>query len=253
MTSRKVAVVTGSSSGIGRATARTLAAEGYDLVLHGLLDSEQLAEAQAECEQRQARVVAVAGDMRDERIVEWLIETAETTFGRIDAVVSNAGAGLTKNFLDIGPDDWRDVIALHLGAATALCRGAFKFLQAHGGSVVLMSSVAAGVSLPGRAAYGTAKAAIEGLARNLGCEWARDGVRVNAVAPGTILTPLVEANFSTGLLDPNGVLDRTPMHRFGTPEEVASVVHFLLSDASSYMTGQTLHVDGGWSSWGGWS
>ena len=118
---------------------------------------------------------------------------------------------------------------------------------------MLISSIAATAALPGRVGYGTVKAAVEGLTRNLACEWAPDGIRVNAVAPGTILTPLVKRNFETGLLDPDGVLDRTPMHRFGRPEEVASAVSFLVSGASSYITGQTLHVDGGWSCWAGWS
>jgi NAD(P)-dependent dehydrogenase (short-subunit alcohol dehydrogenase family) len=250
---RKVALVTGSSSGIGRATAHSLAAAGYDLALHGLQADEELASAAKECEQLGAQTTSVHGDLRETGLARSLVETAADTFGRLDAVVSNAGTGLTKPFMDITAEEWVGLVALHLGAATEVCRAGYDLLRQARGCVVLTSSIAATGALPGRVGYGTVKAALEGLTRNLACEWAPDGIRVNAVAPGTILTPLVKRNFDQGLLDPEGVLERTPMRRFGEPAEVASVVSFLISEAASYMTGQTLHVDGGWSSWAGWS
>src|SRR5699024_4699230 len=120
------------------------------------------------------------------------------------------------------------------------------------GSAVTVSSVAATRAMPGRTAYGTAKAGLEALTRGLAIEWAEKGVRVNAVSPGTIMTPLVEENFRTGRLDSAGVLSRTPLNRFGEPTEVAGAVRFLLGSDSTYITGQTLAVDGGWSIWGGW-
>lgn len=106
--------------------------------------------------------------------------------------------------------------------------------------------------MPGRVAYSSAKGSIISFTRALACEWAPEGIRVNAVAPGTIVTPLVERNFALGFLDRDKVLERTPLGRLGQPGEVATCIAFLLSRDASYITGQTIFVDGGWSAWGGW-
>lgn len=247
------AVVTGSSSGIGLAIALRLAEQGYDLVMHSLQDGPELQDAVHSVESLGVTVARLAGDVRDPRVVESLVELADSTLGGMSGLVNNAGSGLTKPFIDIGRDDWNDLLATHLQAATTAARCAHPMLRESQGSVVNISSVAAHLALPGRVGYGTVKAALEGFTRNLASEWAADRIRVNAIAPGTIETPLVAANFERGLLDRDAVLDRTPMRRLGRPSEIATVADFLLSDASSYMTGQTLRVDGGWSCWGGWS
>jgi NAD(P)-dependent dehydrogenase (short-subunit alcohol dehydrogenase family) len=121
------------------------------------------------------------------------------------------------------------------------------------GAIVNVASVAAKLALPYRAVYSSIKAGVMMFTASLAAEWARHNIRVNCIAPGTILTPLVEKNFDTGSLERAKVLDRTPLRRFGEPEEIGQVAVFLASDAASYITGQTLSVDGGWSIWGGWT
>lgn len=247
-----VAIVTGAGRGIGRAIASLLAESGYDLVLNDL-DPDTLARAAAAAEASGGRVCAVAGDVTADDAAERIVGAASASFGRIDALVNNAGTGLTAAFVDISPQDWERHFSLHVHSAARLCRQAFGLLAASPqAAVVSISSLAAALSLPHRVAYSSAKSAVEGFTRSLAAEWAHDGIRVNAVAPGTIATPLVAENFSKGLLDERQVLERTPLGRLGEAREVATVVRFLISPESSYITGQTVRVDGGWSIWGGW-
>ncbi len=247
-----VAVVTGAGRGIGRAVALLLAESGYDLVLNDL-DPATLAETAAAARAGRCRVECAPCDITADDSARRVVAAADASFGRIDALVNNAGKGLTAAFVDISPQDWERLFALHVHAAARLCRAAFRDLAASpGAAVVNISSVAATLSLPQRVAYTSAKSAVEGFTRSLAAEWAPAGVRVNAVAPGTIATPLVAENFAQGLLDQDKVIERTPLGRLGTAREVATAVRFLISPESSYITGQTLRVDGGWSIWGGW-
>ncbi|WP_181275743.1 SDR family NAD(P)-dependent oxidoreductase [Brevibacterium oceani] len=247
-----VVLITGSSSGIGRATAERLADSGHAIVIHGL-DNTETAAVERSLRSKGASVASVCGDVAETSTINSLLDAVQSLPGQLSGVVSNAGAGLTKEFEKIDDEGWLRLFETHLLAAARLCRATSAPLAESKGAVVITSSVAARLAVPERVGYGAVKAGIEGLVRGLASEWGPRGVRVNAVSPGTIVTPLVQRNFDTGLLDPSGVLERTPLGRFGEPQEVASTIEFLLSTDASYVTGQTIAVDGGWSAWGGWS
>jgi NAD(P)-dependent dehydrogenase (short-subunit alcohol dehydrogenase family) len=227
-----------------------LAGRGYDVVLNGI--DEGIESVSKEVRGAGANVLALPGDVTEPETIRSIVERTAEHFGRLDALVNNAGSGLTRPFSSISLEDWDRHFDLHVKATAIACQCASELLRNTRGAVVNLASIAAHLALPGRVAYSSAKGSIVAFTRALGCEWAPQNVRVNAVAPGTIATPLVERNFEAGLLDKKGVLERTPMKRLGKPEEVAGVIVFLLSDEASYITGQTINVDGGWSAWGGW-
>jgi NAD(P)-dependent dehydrogenase (short-subunit alcohol dehydrogenase family) len=247
------ALVTGSSRGIGRAIALRFAAEGANVVVHYLNNEEEAADVVTEIRALGARAELVRGDIADSKRVREIAAFADSAFGGIDVLVNNAGRGLTKPFSEISEEEWDRIIAVHM-------RGVFLMTQLLGdgmrrrkrGSIINISSVASRSALPLRVIYSSVEAAKNMFTQALACEWASDGVRINCIAPGTILTPLVQENFEKGLLDGESVLERTPLGRFGNPEEIAAVAAFLASRESSYVTGQTIFADGGWTSWGGW-
>ena len=181
--------------------------------------------------------------------------SVERVFGaleRLDVLVANAGISHPEPTVDVTEERWAAMLDVHLGGTMRCARAAYPLLRERGGAIVNVASIAAFLGAGGRASYAAAKGGIVSLTRDLAIEWAPDGIRVNAVAPGVIETEIITRNVERGVLD-RAVFDaRIPLGRTGQPREIAEAVLVLATDASSYVTGQTLIVDGGFTSAFAW-
>ena len=247
----KIGIITGAGSGIGKATALACAREGADVVAFDL-KPETAEETVSEVQGIGRRGLAVGGDVTREADIDRLVETTLRQFGRIDLLVNNAGvADQIVPTIEQPLEGWERVLDIHLKGTYLCCRRAGQqMLRQMEGRIVSISSVAGFVGFPMRTAYGPAKAGIAQLTRVLAVEWAMYNVRVNAIAPGYVRTPLVNAVIREGKLEEKRIAERTPMGRLARPEEIASAAVFLLSDEASYITGVTLPVDGGFLAYG---
>jgi NAD(P)-dependent dehydrogenase (short-subunit alcohol dehydrogenase family) len=240
----RVAVVTGASSGLGHRFAGVLAAAGATVVA-----AARRADRLAELAEHHPSIHPVVCDVSDDADLERLVTGTVSDHGRLDVLVNNAG-------ISDGPTDaatqsaesFREVLAVDLTAPFLLSAAAARvMMQADGGSIVNISSVHGLVAAApnNQAGYVAAKSGLVGLTRELGCQWAADGVRVNAIAPGYFASELTE-DILSGESGPRWITRNTPMRRPGAPEELDGALLFLASDASTYVTGQVLAVDGGW-------
>lgn len=240
-----VAVVTGAARGLGRAISHRLAEAGQQVI--GIdLNGEQLAETMAGLPG--AGHVAIAGDVGDLEVLTRAFD-AVGPHSVLRTFVANAGIARPGDSLTYAMDDWDLLQNVLLRAAFLGSREACRRMP-NGGSIVMISSINGHLGFAGRAAYCAAKAGIQGLTRSLAVEWAARGVRVNAVSPGTIATEMQAEFMKTGFASPERFLSHIPMGRFGRPEDIAEAVNFLASDASVYITGAVLPVDGGWACFG---
>jgi 3-oxoacyl-[acyl-carrier protein] reductase len=245
----RTAVVTGASRGIGRAIALRLAAEGCNLVITARGAAALEATAREICDLG-VKVDAVVQDATEPDAGERVVSAAAEDFGRVDVVVNNVGGNRRKPFAEISDDDWRDLVELNVLAQVRPARAAVPLMrEAGGGAIVFVSSVfgreagGAGLTL-----YNTTKSALISAAKIMAVELAPHGIRVNTVAPGSIRHP--GGSWDTRVKeDPEGmrrfVEANIPLGRFGTAEEVADVVAFLVSARASLVTGACLNVDGG--------
>ncbi len=239
----RVALVTGGARGIGAATCRAFFAAGYRVAVADV-DSDAAERLAGELD-AEGRAIAVELDVTSSASADRGIESVVARFGRLDVLVNNAGTADPGPVATMTDEAWEGLLAVHLGGTFRCCRAAYRALAATSGAVVNVASIAAHVGLRDRLSYSAAKAAVEGMARALAVEWAPDGIRVNAIAPGYTATDLVRRVIESGRLDTTTLLRRIPLGRLAEPEEVAGVIVFLASPAASYITGQTLVVDGG--------
>ena len=244
------ALVTGGTKGIGEAVVQQfldLGAAVFIVARDNDLLQRQLTDYRAQGH----TVEGVAADVGQPGAAVTIIEAVRSIWDGLDILVNNAGTNIRKPTADYSPAEYDHILNTNLRSAYELSQAAYPLLRqsATGGKIVMVSSVSGLTHTSSGSLYGMTKAALLQLTRNLAVEWAADRIRVNAVAPWYIKTPLA----SPVLNNPEklaGILSRTPMKRIGEPEEVASVVSFLCMPASGYVTGQTIAVDGGLLTWG---
>jgi NAD(P)-dependent dehydrogenase (short-subunit alcohol dehydrogenase family) len=246
MADRRVALVTGASRGIGEACAVALARAGFDVAL-AARGVDDLGGTAARCEEAGARTRVIPTDVTQESQVRNMVTRAAADLGGLHVLVNNAGgSGFMAPITDTRPEGFEKVFKLNLTHVFWALQEAGRVMagQGQGGAVVNMASVAGLSSAPGLSAYGAAKAALMSLTRTAAAEWGQHGVRVNAVAPGWVKTDLNEFLWSNPDAE-RAMVQRAALGRWGEVDEIAGVVAFLASDAASYLTGQTIVVDGG--------
>ncbi|MCE8511808.1 3-oxoacyl-ACP reductase FabG [Ruegeria pomeroyi] len=235
----KNALITGASGGIGGAIARALHAAGASVVLSGT----RIEPLQALADELGERAHVLTCNLSDMAAVEALPKQAAEVLGSVDILVNNAGITRDNLFMRMSDDEWQSVIDVNLTATMKLCKGVLRgMMKARWGRIVNISSVVGAIGNPGQGNYAASKAGVIGMSKSLAYEVASRGITVNAVAPGFITTAMTDK-----LTDDqkSGLLAQVPAGRMGSPEEIAAAVLYLASPEAAYVTGSTLHVNGG--------
>lgn len=236
-------LITGASSGIGRAVAEALAAPGTNLILNSQSNAEGLAAAAAQAQSLGAECLAVAGDVSDYEFCGRLYRQGTQRFGDVDILINNAGISYVGLFQDMEPETWRRILDVNLGSVLNLCRLAVPAMIArHSGKIINISSVWGAVGASCEAVYSASKGGVNSFTRALAKELAPSGIQVNALSCGAIDTPM---NRWLSEEDRSTLCDEIPAGRLGTAKEAARAVQLLI-DAPDYLTGQIVTLDGGW-------
>ena len=237
--SGKTALVTGASGGIGSQIVTALHAQGATVILHGTR-ADRLASLK---EGLGDRAYYLPADLSDRKAVLKMMETATELAGPVDILVNNAGITRDNLFMRMKNEDWDDVLAINMTSSMLLCRSAIRsMMKARWGRIISISSIVGVTGNPGQTNYAASKAGMIGFSKSLAAEVASRGVTVNVIAPGFIETSM------TAVLSESqreALVEKIPMGKIGSPKDVANCVEFLVSDKSEYVTGQTIHVNGG--------
>lgn len=242
----KTAVVWGGGFGMGESTCNFLAAVGCNVAIVDL-DLERATSVAKRLQETGIRTTAIATDVTDESAVADAVRTIESALGPIDVMVTVIGIGVWAKMVDLTPEQWSESFRLNLTSffypAQAVARAMIE--KGRPGAIVCVSSVSGLTSAPNHGGYGAAKAGMVNLVRTMALEWGPHQIRVNCVAPGAVLTPrLKSSQMESGMLD--AMKERMPLGRPAYPDDIAKAALFLVSDLASYITGQTLPVEGGW-------
>jgi len=251
-TEHRIAVITGAAQGIGRQTARTLANLEYSLALVDVRDCGETCRLAAA---HGAQAFEFPGDITDEGFVTRLTSEVDARYARVDLLVNNAGISFISPAEAVSAQDFRRVLETNLVAPFLLSK-AFgqKMLERHRGSIVNVASIAGLAGIADRCAYNASKHGLIGLTRTLAAEWGGRGVRVNAVCPGWVKTEMDHTDQAGGNYSDQDIIDRVPMARFASPEDIARAIAFLADETQSgFINGHALTVDGGWTADASWN
>lgn len=248
MTEQRVAIVTGGAKGIGRGIVQKFVQENITVIIADM-DKEEGKKTEKTFVQQGGKVIFYQIDLRNDNDVERMFEAVIQQYGQLDILVCNAGVQIREWATEFPMEQFDLLMSVNLRAYYLCARSAAKYMkeQEQGGSIVCISSVNSISYHSKRSPYNISKSAINGLVGTLGVEWGRFNVRINAVAPGYVLTELMESGIEEGIIDEKNIMSVIPIKRYIKISEIANAVYFFASMESSAVTGQVLCVDGGWS------